>query len=235
MSKLLFVDDDTELLNTNQKYFIKEGYEVLTAANAKSCIRQVTLHKPDCIILDIMMPEINGFTTFEYLKKLCAAPIIFLSAKDSEEDKIKGLLLGADDYMSKPYSLRELSARIKVQIRRTKIKTLNEAAISYPPLTLNLLTHKAFFHEEEILLSNREYELLYLLVSKPNQAITYEQIANAMWGSYSNDDRRAIMVTASRLRKKLESYEGMPEFIETIWSKGYLFRTKNGGQTYEQF
>ena len=229
MSKLLFVDDDTELLSTNKKFFTKEGYEVLTAANAKSCIQLVTLYKPDCIILDIMMPKINGFTTFQYLKKICSTPIIFLSAKDEEEDKIKGLLLGADDYISKPYSLRELSARIKVQIRRTLRQPMKEATISYPPLTLNLLTHKAYFYDEEILLSNREYELLYLLVSKPNLVITYEQIANAMWGNYTSDDRRAIMVTASRLRKKFETYDGMPEFIETVWSKGYLFRTRNGG------
>ena len=137
-------------------------------------------------------------------------------------------MLGADDYVVKPYSLRELSARIQVQIRRHNESASNSKTIlSYPPLKLDLAKHKAFYNDQEILLSNREYELLYLLVSNPNQVMTFEDIGNSIFECYTESDRRTIMVTASRLRKKFESYVGLSDIIETVWSKGYLFRIKN--------
>jgi DNA-binding response OmpR family regulator len=227
MSNLLFIDDDKELLLINNKYFSREGYHVEVATNAASGISILKNFAADCIILDVMMPGLDGFDAIKRLKAVAQVPVIFLTGRSFEDDKVKGLLLGADDYMIKPYSLKELSARIKVQTRRLMSShSPNLTVISYPPLTINLTKHKAFYYNEEITLSNREYELLYLLASKSNQIITYEDIGISMWGTYSETDRRTIMVTASRLRKKLEDYFGLSEYIETVWTRGYKFVPK---------
>ncbi|HWT76658.1 MAG TPA: response regulator transcription factor [Mobilitalea sp.] len=226
MPKLLLIDDDKEVLTINKKYFAKEGYEVRLATSALGGLKALTEFTADCIVLDVMMPGMNGFQAFQKIKALSKAPVIFLTGRSFEEDKIRGLLLGADDYIIKPYSLRELAARIQVQIRRSFGSVANSTAISYPPLQLDLTKHKAFYNSEEILLSNREYDLLYLLASKPNETVTFEDIGMSMWGTYSEMDRRTIMVTASRLRKKLEDYIGLPEMVETVWSQGYKFVVK---------
>lgn len=227
MAKLLLIDDDIDVLSVNKKFFIKENYEVKVTNTAEKGLKMLTKYPADCILLDIMMPGMDGFEACKRIRQITQAPIIILSGRTAEDDKINGLLLGADDYMIKPYSLRELAARIQVQIRRhAAADAASSTTISYPPLKLDLAMHKAYYNDEELLLSNREYELLYLLASKPNQAITFEEIGEAVFGSYVESDRRTIMVTASRLRKKLEGYVGLSNFIETVWSKGYLFRVK---------
>lgn len=226
MQKLLLIDDDTEVLIINKKYFTKEGYDVKLATSAASGIKALEEFPADCIVLDVMMPGIDGFKACKKIKTISKAPVIFLTGRSLEDDKIKGLLLGADDYIIKPYSLRELSARIQVQIRRTLGFISSANIISYPPLQLNLTKHKAFYNNDEILLSNREYELLYLLIIRPNEIVTFEDIGNSVWGTYSDADRRTIMVTASRLRKKMDEYIGLTEMIETVWSKGYKFTIK---------
>lgn len=227
MSKLLLVDDDIDVLTVNKKYFTKEGYEVKVAINAVNAIQLLKTFSADCIILDIMMPGLNGFDACKQIRAITHSPIIFLSGCASEKDTIKGLLIGGDDYIIKPYSLKELSARIQVQIRRTAKAYEKSTTISYPPLFIDLVGHKALYNDEDIPLSNREYELLYLLATKPNHTVTFEDIGKAMWGTYSETDRRTIMVTASRLRKKLEDYIGLSELIETVWSKGYKLIVKS--------
>ena len=149
---------------------------------------------------------VNGFDACREFRKIVDVPILFLTGRTQENDKINGLMLGGDDYIVKPYSLRELSARILVNIRRHQSTVSSSNQILFPPLRIDLTQHKAYYQEEEILLSNREFELLYLLAKTPNQTNTFQIIGEAMWGRYSDEDRRAIMVNASRLRKKLESY-----------------------------
>jgi DNA-binding response OmpR family regulator len=225
MANLLFIDDDTDISAINAKFFSKEGHTVKIASTAKKGIALLKTFLPDCIILDVMMPEQNGFDTCREIRTFSTAPIIFLSGCTTEDDRIKGLMIGADDYIIKPYSFRELSARIQVQLRR-HIGNSNPSFLSYPPLSLDLRLHKAFYNKEEIQLSNREYELLYLLVSHPNQTVTFKEIGVSMWENYLETDRRTIMVTASRLRKKLEGYPNLVNIIETVWSKGYKFIAK---------
>lgn len=221
MSNILFVDDDTDILNINSRYFTKEGHIVKTSSRPEDTIQLLKGFRPDCIVLDVMMPGINGFELCKRIRSLSTAPIIFLSGRTSENDKIRGLKLGGDDYLIKPYSFRELSARIQVQLRRHR-----ESTICYPPLTLDLTLHKCFYIKEEILLSNREYDLLLLLMTHANQVVAFESISNYFWNTYSDSDRKTILVIASRLRKKLESYSGLANVIETVWSKGYTFHTK---------
>lgn len=143
MPNLLLIDDDKEVLKINAKYFIQDGYTVKAATNARTAYKLLKDYTPDCIVLDVMMPGIDGFKACTELKKLCQAPVIFLTGRDSEDDKVQGLLLGADDYMIKPYSLRELSARIQVLIRRyQKTSVVSAAVLEYPPLRLELNVRK---------------------------------------------------------------------------------------------
>ena len=234
MSKLLLIDDDKEVIKINAKYFRQLQYEVEYATNAKSALKKS--FTPDCIIMDVMMPGMDGFKACTKIKETCNAPIIFLTGRDSEDDKIHGLLLGADDYMVKPYSLRELEVRIQVLIRRYQSAGPSAASLSggldFSLLHIDKERHKAYykkrnsdesFSREEIQLTNKEYDMLALLASSPGKVFTFEEIGNAVWGGYIESDRKTIMVTASRLRKKLALYQGLSKYIETVWSQGYQF------------
>lgn len=223
-TKLLLVDDDTDVLTINKQYFEEHQYIVHTADDGKSAQAALSTFSPDCIILDIMLPSVDGFTLCQWFKKHTKAPIIFLTGKDSEDDKIKGLLLGGDDYVVKPYSLRELEARIQVLIRRYGVTAgPKDNHLSFPPLTIDLENHKAFYHQEEIALSNKEFDFLKILAQDPGKVFSFEELGSKIWGNYLESDRKTIMVTASRLRKKLAGYVGLENTIETVWSQGYKF------------
>lgn len=227
--KLLLVDDDVEVLELNKHYFSDAGYAVATAHNAKEALSYIKKNTFSCIVLDVMMPEMDGLTLCQKIRNQSDVPIIFLSGKASENDRIGGLLLGADDYMTKPYSLRELEARIKVNIRRhnaTKQTAQNSSVLSFPPLSIDLVAHKVSWADKEIPLSNKEFDLLHFLASNAGQVCTFEDIGTAVWGSYLESDRRSIMVNVSRLRKKLENYTGETNHIESVWSQGYTFKGK---------
>ena len=223
MKSIILIDDDKDVLSINSTYLENEGYSVIGFENADLALEKLNSLTPDCIVLDIMLPGTDGLTAVPMIKKLTNAPIILLSGRASEDDRVDGLLSGADDYMIKPYSLKELSARIKLQIRK---KNLPKAAntITYPPIQIKLMEHKVLYNnDEEITLANREYELLLMLVQNPGQIISFEEIGKKIWGVYQESDRRSIMVMASRLRKKLELYEGLGNCIETSYGQGYKF------------
>lgn len=227
MQTLLLIDDDTEVLELNAKYLTNCGYRVYISSNAEQAIKNVMKTPVDCIVLDVMMANMNGFSACSKLRKIIDVPIIFLTGCSTEEDKIKGLMLGADDYIVKPYSLKELSVRIMVNIRRYKAKNISATMVTFPPLSIDLILHKAYCDDEEILLSNREFELLYYLINHKNETVTFQKIGEKLWGSYRPEDRRSIMVNASRLRKKLAVYPELEDMIETVWSKGYKFTYKS--------
>lgn len=225
MKHLLLIDDDYDVLLINKKYFEHEGYSVSIFDTPLAAIDALSgsLH-PDCIVLDVMMPDMDGFTALKHIRKLSSAPVIFLTGKDSEDDRINGLLSGAEDYIIKPYSLRELSARITVQLRKHSGSDSPTEGFSFPPLFMDFAQHKVFYNvTEEVILSNREYEFLYLLMSRAGQIIPLKDLGQRLWGTYSDQDKRAVMVIASRLRKKLESYTNLENIIETHYGKGYQF------------
>lgn len=225
MSLIMLVDDDHDVLRINKKFFLNEGYQVLAYESAENALVALEKVKPDCILLDIMMPGMDGFSALTQIRTRTAAPVIFLSGKDNEDDRIHGLLAGAEDYIVKPYSLRELSARIQVQLRKNIIANNNSSSsFIYPPLSMDYVQHKVFYNSNtEIELSNREYDLLYLLISHVHELVTYEEIGVAFWRIYSESDRRSIMVIASRLRKRLAEYPGLENIISTAYGKGYQF------------
>lgn len=221
---LLLVDDDTDVLAINKQYFEEQQYKVKTAENGEEAKKILKGFRPDCIVLDVMLPGADGFTLCQQFKKHINAPIIFLTGKVTEDDKIKGLMLGGDDYMVKPYSLRELDARIQVLIRRYALTAKPmENLLSFPPLTIDLDKHKAYYQQEEIALSNKEFDFLKILAETPGKTFSFEELGTQIWGSYLESDRKTIMVTASRLRKKLGSYIGLENAVETVWSQGYKF------------
>jgi DNA-binding response OmpR family regulator len=224
MDKLLMVDDDREVLAINKKYFVKKGYEVRTASNGKEGLRQLAGFGPDCVVLDVMMPGMGGMAFLEELRKTENVTVLFLTGKLDEKAKVQGLMLGADDYIAKPCSLIELEARVAANIRRHRAAAKPQLSnLSFPPLEIDIVAHQAFCDGESLGLSNREYDLLYFLATHVGELVTFEQIADQMWGYYQPEDRRVMMVSMSRLRKKMEKPIDISGMIETVWSKGYKF------------
>lgn len=229
MATLLLIDDDEEVLKMNQKYLEGEGFCVQIASDPVRGTSLAQKEKPDCIILDVMMPKVNGYQVCQKIRKFSDAPIIFLTGKGSEDDKINGFLSGADDYIVKPYSLRELKMRVDVLLRRfSKLqKSTSSHILQIQDLTIDRLAHKALFQGEDLCLSNREYEVLLYLADHPNTDITFEELGTALFGSYQDSDRRSVMVNVSRLRKKFQGNYHLENLIETVWSKGYRFNLKH--------
>lgn len=228
MATLLLIDDDIEVLKLNQKYLTQEGFTVYISSDPKKGIAGAKKVNPDCILLDIMMPDMDGFQVCQELRKFTSAPIIFLTGKDTEDDKINGLMTGADDYIVKPYSIREVKARIDVLLRRFVREVPAETAnvLTFQNLSIDKLSHKAMYKGEDLGLANREYEVLLYMATNPNREITFEELGTALFGSYQESDRRSVMVNVSRLRKKFEGIYELENMIETVWSKGYKFITK---------
>lgn len=228
MAVLLLIDDDKEVLEINQKYLSGEGFDVHITNNPKKGILLAQKLQPDCILLDVMMPVMDGYRVCREIRAFSSAPIIFLTGKDSEDDKINGLITGGDDYIVKPYSLRELKVRIDALLRRAHLSapTENTNIMTFRDLTIDKLAHKAFYKDQDLGLANREYEVLLYLATHPNQDVTFEDIGNALFGVYTEADRRSVMVNVSRLRKKLAIDITLENLIETVWSKGYRFVAK---------
>ncbi len=230
MIRILMIDDDAEVLEINRKFFEENNCEVKVADKAKAGLELVKSFKPDCILLDIMMPEMDGLTLCKEIRKKTSVPVLFLSGRISENDKIAGFEAGGDDYIEKPYSLKEVYARIQVHVRRNsaaKSKISSNMIIDLDPFVINLESHKLFYNEEEIILSNKEYDLMLFLAQNAGKLITFEEIGLKLWGVYSENDRRNVMVNVSRLRKKIEAQTGVDNLIETVWSQGYKL-VKNG-------
>lgn len=231
MVKILLIDDDIEVLKMNQKYLRNEGLEVFATNIPEKGIELARGKKPDVIVLDVMMPNMSGYEVCKQIHAFMDTPIIFLTGCDSENDKVNGLLLGADDYIVKPYSLRELKARIDVIVRRYSgmTKTIAKASqLAFNDLLIDKITHKAYYLLEDLQLANREYETLVYLAEHPNQEVTFEELATAIFGSYQASDRRSIMVIVSRLRKKFAGHITLENMLETVWSVGYKFVVKEG-------
>ncbi|WP_031557092.1 response regulator transcription factor [Lachnospira multipara] len=236
---LLLVDDDIEVIELNKRFFEKKEYKVFTATNAVDAIDIVKANNIDCILLDVMMSDMDGFTCCEEMRKLTNIPILFLTGKDLEEDKIRGLEVGGDDFIIKPYSLNEINARIQANVRRFRQYNKTSTGVAFKEeakdvrsyenfghLSVDYLEHKVYCDGDEISLSNREYEILAILVSHNGEVTTFEEISKKLFGTYSDTDRQTIMVQISRLRKKLDAYLNICDMITSVRFKGYEFHAK---------
>lgn len=229
--KILIVDDEKPINDLIRSYLTKEGFLPLSAYTGKEALELIKSEKPNFIILDIMLPDIEGVDLCLEIRKTNNSPILFLSCKSEEIDKIIALSVGGDDYLTKPFLPGELIARIKAHLRRQKSTTAidrsNEDVIEFPGLTVNMQTREVFSDGQPISLTAKEFDILQLFIQNPKRIFTADQIFELIWRTNSLDgDSRTVMVYISTLRKKLEKNADGSKFIVSIRGVGYKFNHK---------
>jgi two-component system OmpR family response regulator len=223
-SKILVVEDDTNLLETLKYNFRKEGYDVVTATDGELAVDSARREKPDIIILDIMLPKLNGFEVCRILRREMTVPILMLTAKADETDKIVGLEIGGDDYMTKPFSMRELMARVRAMLRRVKMSEISSSepeTISIVGLEIDIARHRASLLGKELELSPKEFDLLVFLSRNKGLVFNREQLLEKVWGYDFAGDSRTVDVHMRWLRQKIESDAAHPRYLLTIRGTGY--------------
>ena len=220
-SRILLVDDDTDILEINRAFLASEGYDVYTATTIAQTMEKVQINSFDCIVLDVMLPDGSAFELPPRIQVFSKAPIIFLTAKEDIDDKISGFKAGADDYITKPYSLPELSLRINAHIKRS-LKS-EGFLMEFNPLKINIKTREVTLKDEAVHLTNREFDILRLLAETPNVIVPFSRIYSHVWGDDSPCDNHLVMVNISYLRKKMEKIAPEITYVKTEWGIGYSF------------
>lgn len=223
--KIILVDDEPEILTLVRDYLSREGYTVLTAINGLEGMELIKREKPDLVILDWMLPGISGLEMCKQLRETSTIPIIMLTAKSEEIDRVLGLEFGADDYIVKPFSLRELVARIKTVLRRTAGMTQESASsvIIRGELSLDVSSHKVLKRGQEVLLTPTEFNILHLLATRPGTVYSRLQLLRQAMGEEYLYYERSIDTHVSNLRKKIEDNPSEPKYVETVFGVGYRF------------
>ena len=225
--QILVVDDERPIVDILKFNLEKEGFEVLTADNGLSALECALTQSPDLILLDIMLPKMDGFDVCRKIREKLNVPIIMITARDEEVDKVLGLELGADDYITKPFSVRELIARVKANMRRVSSEmgadTDDEIKVD-DNFIINATQYEAVKNGTVLDLTLREYELLKFLVTQPNRIFTREALLSSVWGYEFYGDVRTVDVTVRRLREKIEDDSSNPKYILTKRGVGYYFR-----------
>ncbi len=227
--RILITDDDENIVELISLYLAKEGYEVKSASDGREALAALDSFKPSLIVLDVMMPEMDGYEVCREVRKTSTTPIIMLTAKGETFDKVLGLELGADDYMVKPFDPKELVARVKAVLRRIDQKNEPQSVkrTTYEGLSVNLSNYSVLYKGEEIEMPPKELELLYFLSANPNQVFTREQLLNQIWGYEYFGDTRTVDVHIKRIREKINPEdEGLGWNIKTVWGVGYKFEVK---------
>ena len=229
--KILVVDDDTNICELLRLYLEKEGYSVTIANTGMQAVRSFAEQQPDLMLLDIMLPELDGWQVCREIRKYSNKPIIMLTAKGETFDKVLGLELGADDYITKPFDAKEVLARIKAVLRRSNGGSMVEPAeeikqVSYDNLVINLTNYELKVKGNRVEAPPKEMELLYHLASNPNRVFTRDQLLDEVWGFDYYGDSRTVDVHVKRIREKLEDVSDKWE-LKTVWSVGYKFETKD--------
>ncbi len=227
-TRILLVDDDLNISRLVQLYLEKEGFEVQTAARGDDALSSFRRQPPDLMLLDVMLPGMDGWQVLKAVRKSSGIPIIMLTAREETFDKVLGLELGADDYVTKPFDTKELVARVKAVLRRTQgAEEEKSDLLSFPALTISLAQYEVFYEGKKVEMPPKELELLYFLASHPGQVFSRDQLLQQVWGyDFSGDSSRTVDVHVKRLREKLPGCEEHGWFIHTIWSVGYKFEVK---------
>ncbi|SHJ97577.1 response regulator transcription factor [Paramaledivibacter caminithermalis] len=226
--RILVVDDAEEILNLLIKYLEREGYKVDSALDGQEGLQLFRRNKYHLIILDVMMPKIDGIELCKRMRNETNAPIVMLTAKDDEIDKVLGLRIGADDYITKPFSMTEFIARINAHLRRylvlsSGLNNQDDSTLAFGNLKIDLKSYTVYRGSKEIKLTAKEFELLRFFVNNPNQVFTKAQIFKNVWDDTYIEDDNTVMVYIRRLRKKIEQNPNKPKFIQTVWGIGYKF------------
>ncbi|MEN8905873.1 MAG: response regulator transcription factor [Clostridiales bacterium] len=223
--KVLVVDDDVNICKLITLYLEKEGYDVYQAYNGNKALEVFKERTPNIVILDIMLPGMDGWQVCRDIRRISSIPIIMLSAKGETFDKVLGLELGADDYIVKPFEPKELTARIKAVLRRYEHKESDTQEVVYPNLVVNRTKYSLKVFGENIDLPPKELELLFFLASNPNKVFTREQLLEQVWGFDFYGDSRTVDVHIKRLREKIN--KGNQNWqLKTVWGVGYKFEVK---------
>jgi Response regulators consisting of a CheY-like receiver domain and a winged-helix DNA-binding domain len=227
MQSVLIIDDDENVHEFLNLYLKKEGYLTYSAYNGSDGLKMFKEYAPSIIVLDVMMPGIDGFDVCKIIRKESKTPIIMLTAKGEDIDKILGLEIGADDYITKPFNPREVAARIKAVLRR--IEDFNNASnriIRYPGLEINLNDYSVKSNSLPVQCTSKEIEILWVMASKPNRVFTREQLLELVWGYEYAGETRTVDTHIKRIRAKLSIDENSPWDIKTVWGVGYKFEVK---------
>ena len=223
--KILLVEDEKTLAKALKFSLEKEGFLVEVAHDGEEAMQSLSEEMPDLIILDLMLPKLDGYEVCRRLRRTSDLPIIMLTARNEDIDKILGLELGADDYMTKPFNTRELLARIKAILRRTgQFEPGGRKTIRMGDLKVDLIRHRVTVEDKEIPLTAREYALLSFLASNPGRVYSREQLLEEVWGYDFCGDARTVDVHIRHLREKMEEHPAEPHYILTVWGTGYKFR-----------
>jgi DNA-binding response OmpR family regulator len=231
LAKILLVEDEISLRDTIAYNLNRAGHDVRAVQDGEAALAAARNEDPDLVVLDIMLPTIDGFDVCRQLRRTSAIPILILTAKDDEIDRVVGLEIGADDYLTKPFSMRELLARVKALLRRRELLESEIAQARRQPaesiqvgdLVIDLSAHRVLLDGQDISLKPREWDLLVFLARHPGQVLTSHQILENVWGYDFRGDARTVAVHVHGLREKLEREPGSPRFIETVRGFGYRF------------
>lgn len=221
--KVLVVDDDMNICDLVELYFEKEGYKVYKAHNGYDALNIFKEKEPDIVVLDIMMPKVDGYEVLKEIRKISQIPVILLSAKGETFDRVLGLELGADDYMVKPFDNKELVARVRAVLRRYKPKAQNRS-INFKDISINPDSYTVLYKEKSIDMPPKEFELAYFLASNYNKVFTRDQLLYKVWGYDYPGDSRTVDVHIKRIREKLKGNDKW--VIKTVWGVGYKFEVK---------
>lgn len=227
--RVLIVEDEKAILDIIAFNLRREGYETMAATTGTEGLRLAVSQSPDLVLLDVMLPEMDGFSVLDAIRKTSEMPVIMLTAREEESDKVMGLELGADDYITKPFSMRELLARVKANMRRSalaeSVQEQKNADFSYMGLAIDFGRREVYKNEKAVDLTVREYELLTFLASAPGRAFSREELMEKVWGYEFYGDLRAVDVAVRRLRGKIEDHDAEPVYIGTRRGVGYFFGT----------
>ncbi len=255
MAKILLVEDEENIATTLKYNLVREGYNVVITSDGKQALEIFKQEKPDLVILDLMLPGMNGLDVCRHLRHISIVPILMLTAREEEVDKILGLELGADDYMTKPFSLRELITRVRALLRRMEMLQVNQApnsttaseddtlsqdqtnssdnsgrakTIKVGELLINSNQHSVIMGNRPVLLKPKEFDLLIFLASHPGQVLTREMLLERVWGYEYSGGTRTVDVHIRWLREKIESNPSTPQYIHTVFGVGYKLENTSG-------
>lgn len=233
MKTIFIVDDDLHIRELLTMYFEHDGYNVATAEDGEEALARFAQVKPDAVILDLMLPGMDGYAVCRELRKKSEVPILMLTARGDTVDKVVGLEIGADDYLAKPFEPKELLARVKAVLRRSHIQSLAQEQslekaekVSYDNFVIDIASYTVQFGNQRIEMPPKELELLFFLATHPNRVFTREQLLGQVWGYDFYGESRTVDVHIKRLREKLDEHPHPHWEIRTVWGVGYKFETE---------
>jgi len=225
VAKILVVDDEPNIREVVGLYLRRDGHEVVSASDGEEALREFGESEPDLVVLDLMLPKMSGLEVCRRMRAQRRVPLIMLTARGEEEERIGGLSLGADDYVVKPFSPRELTARVAAVLRRVEesLEPAGRKALSFEGLRIDPNTRAVLVDGEPVTLTAREFDLLYHLASAPGRVYTRDQLMELVWGYTFSADTSTVTVHMRRLREKVEPDPARPRYLQTVWGVGYKF------------